>query len=636
MQHQKWITFCTMGLWIGTWTQGGCVRQPSAGLSPQTDSVVAATQSVTIPRAEPAIALPADAGYINVKQFGAKGDGKSDDTAALQKLIGQGKGEGGRSFRSIYIPNGTYLVSNTLAWGDKKKDVIGQSRDGVIIKLKDNAPGFQDTQNPKKILQVEFGHGGQNFNQFLRNITVDSGKNNPGAIGIGFHTNNGGGVFNVVIRSSDPQKRGHTGLSLDKAWPGPGLIKNVAVEGFDQGIFVTHDQYSMTFEHITLLKQKQVGFLNSWNTVSIRDLKSQNAVPAVENRGPMSLMTLIDAKLLGGSPNVPAIRNHKEGALFARNIQTQGYGMAIANEAGEKRNLSGNRVDEFVSHPVATLSATGKKSLQLPIEETPIIPYGDPSTWVNVTQFGAKPNDPQDDGAAIQKAIDSGAATVYLPAGVYRARRSLLVRGKVSRILGLNATLIFGNEQQPAFVIQGGGPGPVTLEVESTVGSKESVWVEHASKRTLLLKNGSYRNTVPGGKVFIEDLVGSPLVFDRQKVWARQLNAESGQHNPQIINRGGDLWILGFKTERDRTGIGTYAGGRTEVLGGLLYKNREKRGPAPAFVVEDAAASLIYRNKGVPYRTQILETHRNTNKELRFKDLPASNGRMSLFVGGMQ
>jgi hypothetical protein len=634
MQYQKWIGLCAMGLWMGIGM--GCARQPASESAPQTDSVVAAPTPVTIPTAEPAIALPADTGYINVKESGAKGDGKSDDTAALQKVIGQGKGEGGRSSRSIYIPNGTYLVSDTLTWGDKKKDVIGQSRDGVIIKLKDNAPGFQDPQTPKKVLKVEFGHGGQNFNQYLRNVTVDSGKNNPGAIGIGFHTNNGGGVFNTLIRSSDSQKRGHTGLSLDKAWPGPGLIKNVAVEGFDRGIFVTHDQYSMTFEHITLLNQKQVGFLNSWNTVAIRDLKSKNTVPAVENRGPMALMSLIDATLLGGTANEPAIRNVKEGSLFARNIQTQGYKTAIANEAGEKRNLSGNRVDEFVSHPVAALSTNGKKSLQLPIEDTPVIPYGDPSTWVNVTQFGAKPNDPQDDGVAIQKAIDSGAKTVYLPAGVYRANRSLLVRGKVSRILGFNATLIFGNEQQPAFVIQEGGPGPVALEVESAVGSKESVWVEHASKRTLVLKNGSYRNTVPGGKVFIEDLVGSPLEFDRQKVWARQLNAESGRHNPQIINRGGVLWILGFKTERDRTGIGTYGGGRTEVLGGLLYKNREKRGPAPAFIVEDAAVSLIYRNKGVPYRTQILETHRKTNKELRFKDLPASNGRMPLFVGGIQ
>jgi hypothetical protein len=635
MQHTARIKFMVPIALGGLLAQVACDRQDRmVSHSPQSGSVVAAPPAIRIPNPEPDFSLPADAGYINVKEFGAKGDGVSDDTAALQRVIGQGKGGPEKTIRSIYIPNGTYLVSDTLVWGDKKKDVIGQSRDGVVIKLKDSAPGFQDSQNPKKVLQVEFGHGGQNFNQHLRNLTVDIGKNNPQAIGIGFHTNNGGGVFNVLIRSSDDQRRGQTGLSLDKAWPGPGLIKNVTVEGFDRGIFITHDQYSMTFEHITLLNQRQVGFVNSWNTVAIRDLKSQNRVPAVENRGPMALMSLIDAVLMGGDTKVPALRNHKDGALFARNLQTQGYGIAIANEAGQKQNVTGNTIDEFVSHPAAALYPGAKKSLQLPIEDTPVINTGGPKSWANVTQFGATPNDQRDDGAAIQKAIDSGADAVYLPAGVYRARRSLLVKGKVKRVLGLNATLIFENAQQPVFIVQEGGPGPVALEVESAVGSKESVWVEHASKRTVLLKNGSYRNTVPGGKVFIEDSVGSPLVFDRQKVWARQLNAESGQHNPQIINRGGDLWVLGFKTERDRTSITTAAGGRTEVLGGLLYKNREKRGPVPAFIAEDATMSLVYRNKGVPYRTQILEKHRNASKELRFKDLPASNGRMPLYLGG--
>lgn len=632
MQRPASIKFMILAILGTLMTQVACDRQ---GETPsQSGSVVAAPPTIRIPNQEPGLSLPPDAGYANVKDFGAKGDGVTDDTAALQRVIGQGKGGPGKTIRSIYIPNGTYLVSNTITWGDKKKDVLGQSRDGVVIKLKDNAAGFQDPQNPKKVLQVEFGHGGQNFNQYLRNLTVDVGKNNPQAIGIGFHTNNGGGVFNVLIRSSDDQKRGQTGLSLDKAWPGPGLIKNVTVEGFDRGMFITHDQYSMTFEHITLLNQRQVGFVNSWNTVAIRDLKSQNRVPALENRGPMALMSLIDAVLVGGDANASALLNHKEGALFARNLQTQGYGIAIANESGQKRKVASNTIDEFISHPAAALYPGGKKSLQLPIEETPIVSAGAPNTWVNVRRFGANPNDQQDDGAGIQQAIDSGADMVYLPAGLYRARRSILVRGKVKRILGLNAILIFENDQQPGFVIQDGGPGPVAVEVESAPISKQSVWVEHASKRTLIHKNGSYRNTVPGGKVFIEDSGGSPLVFDRQKVWARQLNVESGQHNPQITNRGGDLWILGFKTERDRTSITTTAGGRTEVLGGLLYKNREKREPVPAFIAEDATMSLVYRNKGVPYRTQILEKHRNITKQLMFKDLPASNGRMPLYIGG--
>lgn len=584
-------------------------------------------------KAQSSMVLPADSGYVNVKDFGAKGDGLTDDTEALQKVFGRNKEDQGGEIRSIYIPNGTYLISDTLEWGDKKKDVRGQSRDGVIIKLKDNCREFQDPKNPKKVLQIEFGHGGQNFNQRLRNITVDIGKGNPGAIGIGFHTNNGGGVYDVIIRSSDPQRQGHTGLMMDKAWPGPGLIKNVYVDGFDRGIFITHDQYSMTFEHITLTNQQQVGFVNSWNSVAIRDLKSKNRVPAVENHGKMALMVLIEAELTGGDRDSPAILNHSDGVLFARDIKTQGYGQAIDNQAGQSQKVNTPNVDEFVSHSISHLFPSEQKSLRLPIEEPPDIPYGNPSSWVSVTQFGAKPNDEEDDGPALQQAIDSGAETIYLPAGLYRSQQSIRVHGNTRRLFGLNARMIFTVPNEPAFIIEDGKYDAVAVNVESTYGNQSSYWIEHASKRTLVLGSGSYRNTVPGGKVFIEDTASVPLNFDHQKVWMRQINTESYEHNPHIINKGGDLWILGLKTEKDRTIIGTYDGGRTEVLGGLLYKNRERLAPVPAFISEDAALSLVYRNKGIAYQTQVLEKRDGVTREFQVRDMPASNWRMPLYVG---
>lgn len=577
--------------------------------------------------------LPDNAGYVNVKDFDAQGDGVTDDTEALKTVLGQNKRDPGGAVRSIYFPNGVYLVSDTLGWGDKKKDVRGQSRDGVIIKLKDNCSGFQDAKHPRKVLQIEFDHGGQNFNQRLRNLTVDVGKGNSGAVGIGFHTNNSGGVYDIIVRSSDPERRGHTGLMLDKAWPGPGFIKNVYVDGFDTGIFITHDQYSMTFEHLTLINQRKVGFVNSWNTVAIRDLKSENRVPAVENRGKMALMALVEAKLIGGDGSLPAIINHKEGVLFARDIQTEGYRWALDNQSGQRRQVADSSINEFVSHPVSSLFPSPQKSLRLPIEDPPVIPYGDPSTWVSVTEFGAGPNDKEDDGPAIQAAIDSGAETVYLPAGNYRSQQSIRVRGNVRHLFGLNALLVFKTPDQPGFIVEDGQYDTVTVDVHSTYGNESSHWVEHASKRTLVLGSGSYINTVPGGKVFIEDTTAVPLVFDHQQVWIRQINTESYDYNPHIVNKGSDLWILGLKTEKDRTIIGTYEGGRTEVIGGLLYKNRERIGPAPAFVTEDGAISLVYRNKGKPYQTQVLEQRNGETKEFHVQDIPASYWRMPLYVG---
>lgn len=585
-------------------------------------------------------ALPNDAGYLNVKEFGAMGDGVTDDTAAFQAVLGRNKEDPGGEIRSIYIPNGTYLLSDTVQWGDKRKEVWGQSRRGVILKLQDRTEGFGVPNSPKPLLSTEFGHGGQNFNQRIRNLTIDVGQGNPGAVGLNFHTNNGGGVYNVTIQSSDPEKQGHIGLWMNKEWPGPGLIQNVAIDGFETGIWILHDQYSMTFEHILLTNQRRVGFVNSWNTVAIRDLKSHNRVPAIENQGKMALMTLIEAELVGGESDTAAVINQGEGALFARDITTQGYDWSIDNRSGQRKKITTAEVEEFVSHPVvsATEDATGEtaaplgRSLNLPIADPPTLPYLPVESWVNITQFGAQPNDNQDDGPALQQAIDSGAEIIYLPPGVYRSNQTIQVRGKLQRLMGLNARMIFQNPEQPAFRVEDGDANTVAISVETHYESQQSYWVEHASTRTLILGSGSYINTVPGGKVFIEDAVSVPYLFDHQQVWIRQINTESYDHTPHIVNRGSDLWILGLKTEKDRTIIGTYDGGRTEVLGGLLYKNQERLEPVPAFICEDSQVSLVYRNKGHAYQTQVEERHQGITTTLKVNEVPVSNRRIPLYV----
>src|ERR1700749_4934516 len=57
---------------------------------------------------------PADSGIINVRDFGAKGDGQHDDTNALTAAIAAAGTNTGPSFwktRIVYLPSCTYRLS---------------------------------------------------------------------------------------------------------------------------------------------------------------------------------------------------------------------------------------------------------------------------------------------------------------------------------------------------------------------------------------------------------------------------------------------------------------------------------------------------------------------------------------------
>lgn len=60
-------------------------------------------------------AFPSDSGMVNVKtQYGARGDGVSDDTEAIQQAISATVHHPQTGPRIIYFPAGTYLVSRPL------------------------------------------------------------------------------------------------------------------------------------------------------------------------------------------------------------------------------------------------------------------------------------------------------------------------------------------------------------------------------------------------------------------------------------------------------------------------------------------------------------------------------------------
>ena len=583
----------------------------------------------------------------NVRNYGARGDGITDDTKAIKQALADN--------RAIYFPNGTYLVSEPLQWNDDRRLLLqGESRNHTVIKLKDNTELFHDSANPQPLLSTFEGSStGQSFQNSLYNFTVDIGAGNPGAIGIRFLNNNQGGIRDVTIQSSDLNNLGHTGLALTKAWPGPSLIKNVSIKGFDYGVQVNHQEYSNVFENLALEGQQVVGIRNDGNILTIRGLTSNNSVPVIQNIDGRGIITLIDGDFQEGSPSNSAIEMDV-GTLYARNIATTGYESAVKSG---NTVVPGSSISEYVFHDIYSLFSSPPTSLNLPIEETPEVIYDNLSQWVSVTEFGAIADDGLDDTVAIQQAFDSGKSTIYFPGGNYNIGNTLEVGGNVSTITGTSYQTVLTvsdplkNQDQPVFRFIDGNQDVVALErFWGNYGGGEFHWIEQATANTLVLRNfgagsgSAYRNTVSGGQLFIEDVALSGWEFTQQQVWARQLNPEAPTTN--IINDGGTLWILGLKTEKEGVVVETINNGQTEVLGGLIYPaggGNNIPSNRPTFINTDSSLSIAGIGEsryGVGSYEILIEETRNgvTQKLLNSSDLTQrGNGFLiPLYAGSNQ
>jgi sugar lactone lactonase YvrE len=112
--------------------------------------------------------LPPTTQWVNIRSLGVKGDGKTDDTAAIQRAIDTTK--------VVYVPSGRYIVHDTIRL---KPDtvLIGLHPSITQFDLPDNTPGFQGVGAPKALLETP--RGGDNI---VSGIGLFTGGINPRAV----------------------------------------------------------------------------------------------------------------------------------------------------------------------------------------------------------------------------------------------------------------------------------------------------------------------------------------------------------------------------------------------------------------------------------------------------------------------
>ncbi|HEY0307804.1 MAG TPA: glycoside hydrolase family 55 protein [Acidobacteriaceae bacterium] len=572
--------------------------------------------------AEPQTPLifPAGSGVLNVHDFGAKGDGKTDDTEAILKALaasGQSTGYSWFHDKIVYLPDGTYLISAPLlkryANGSFASGVVllGESRAHTVLKLADHAQGYANPKQPRAMIYTssqlldrggpyggnkdypKLGEGNDAYENFVENMTIETGQGNAGAIAIDYLASNLGALRNLNIVA---EKGGAlTGISMLRKWPGPAIVEHVSITGFDVGIDVENYTYCMTLNNIHLEHQRVAGLRNHQNSLAVEALSVvEEGAPAVVNDAPDGLIVLV-----GGALHGPGSLIRNEGSIVMHGTQVEGF----AATAG---GIADRKLDGVLDGRKKWTAA--ESAWTLPVLTAPDVADSVAGRSVSIAQFGAVNGDDHDSSEAFEKAFASGAATIYIPHGDYAIRQPIDVPASVQHVVGMNSTLKLS--PGPGMTITdtgmlraGAGTKPLLIERLALRAGHDAFGVESNGPRDIVLRDipttGQYLllRQRKGGRVFLDNTCcGGLRIAGQAPVVARQYDTEGD--GVRIHNDGAPLWILGIKTERQNLVAETVSGGRTEILGGLIYMVIPNPVPsAPMFKLKDAAMTASFNEE---------------------------------------
>jgi hypothetical protein len=181
---------------------------------------------------------------VNVKDFGAKGDGSTDDTAAIQSALNSGK--------SVYFPKGTYIVSSGLQTTNNT-DV-----NGIKIML-----------DAQAVIKGKSGFSGSWLFTigYPNNTNIDSGLRSQNEIcGGHFDCNNGAcangirviGVRHVHVHDLVINEFSGIGLQIDK--PSTNLLSS--------------DCYVNNINILAKWNQNSIGFVLNGFDNNVRDIRT--------------------------------------------------------------------------------------------------------------------------------------------------------------------------------------------------------------------------------------------------------------------------------------------------------------------------------------------------------------------------
>jgi hypothetical protein len=374
------------------------------------------------------------------------GDGKADDTAAIQKAIdaAYGKSEGG----IVFLPSGRYRITRSLFVPPAVR-LFGVGATRPVILLGDRTPGFVNgiatmmmfTGGPvpsthrvpvQPLGSVPFSDkvsdaNSGSFYGALSNIDFEIGAGNPAATAVRFHAAQHAYLSHVDMR---------IGSGLAGLYQVGNEMEDVHFHGGRYGILTEKTSPAWQFtlidssfdgqreaairEHEAGLTLVNVRIANTLVGIDIdpgygdwlwgKDVRFENVSKAgvvISNEGNAYTQIGFENALASHMPTFVRFRDSGKtvaGSGSAYRVKAFDYGLALAGFGD-----SGQFVTKMEAEPLASL----------PAQRAPAIRNLPPvAQWTSIKDMGAKGDGKTDDTAAIQQAI-ANHRVLYFPMGHY-------------------------------------------------------------------------------------------------------------------------------------------------------------------------------------------------------------------------
>ncbi|KAK6519188.1 hypothetical protein TWF281_003877 [Arthrobotrys megalospora] len=461
------------------------------------------------------VAIGGSAGYQvfrNIKDFGAVGDGRTDDTAAINLAISSGDRCGANCGSStvkpalVYFPSGTYLVSKSII-GYYNTQLVGNPNSLPIIRA---ASSFIGLGVISSNVYIEGQSGAEwyinqnNFMRQVRNFIIDmravpnvmSGQTIRPA-GIHWQVAQATSLQNIQIIMSTRADTTHLGIFMENG--SGGFMSDVTFSGGAVGAYLGNQQFTIrkfSFNGCKvavethwnwalsaksfLINNCQVGFNISASVGSGQGTGSINIMDTTIMNTPVGIV----ATLAGTNRTSIMVDNWKMINVGAgindlssgQTVLAGGTGIIPSWGSGITYNSapmygsrgmpqSGGRIITDLEKPGVLLGEFGNwfERSKPQYQDLPA------SSFHDVKTSGARGNGRSDDTAAINAALQtatSAGKVTYFPHGMYLVTDTILVPpgAKIvgeawSQIQGTGTK--FSNKDSPHIMVKVGNPGDV-------------------------------------------------------------------------------------------------------------------------------------------------------------------------------